>query len=430
MCGIAGFSMSPGSEVNTKALTHHLFREIEARGTMSSGFAYLNADGNVGMFKEAITATQLNLDEMPRNARHGILHTRYATKGSPKVNANNHPVVSPEANIALVHNGVIYNDSSIRRGALKGVEMAEVDTAVIPALIEAKGVAGLTELAGDAAIAWIDQRDAEVLHVARVEGSPLYMTYLTDGSMVFASTEILLTRALDSAKLEHSEIFGVSELTYGKFTDGALVEQVKLDPIQHFSWADYSWRAQTSGGARGAAAEGTGSTRYGAAKYGRGVGGNASVSYASETPDSSFWDDEDWTDDPESIDPNPPFVLDTTTGEIKDYEDDRDPSLTAYFYYSMSHWGDSISYVDENKMLTEFAKISKRFATDSTELLMFPDVDESLRFLENVADIGIIDTEGDEVSFVEKPEAMDDFEVPSLVRDAVEALRKIGAQYA
>ena len=72
------------------------------------------SDGSTGFYKQPRPGSQLSLGELPRDARTVILHTRFATQGSTSDNRNNHPVISPEGNIALVHNGVISNDHLLR----------------------------------------------------------------------------------------------------------------------------------------------------------------------------------------------------------------------------------------------------------------------------------------------------------------------------
>lgn len=251
MCGIAGFSLNPASKINARALAHALLSSIESRGAMSSGVAYPLPGGGIGVYKDAVAGSNLPLKAVPRNAKTLIAHTRYATKGSPTVNENNHPVWSPEGTIALVHNGVIWNDMSLRFGSLRELDekMPEVDTACIPALLESKGLQGIKELAGDAAVAWLDASDPHELHLARIESSPVAYTNLFDGSFVFASTPTLLNNALAALNIEHGQVFNLMELDYYRLRNGVIWNYSAVpEPAGYGYGLASSTRGATSGG--------------------------------------------------------------------------------------------------------------------------------------------------------------------------------------
>lgn len=250
MCGIAGFSLQNNSKINARSLAHALLTQIESRGRMSSGVAFPSHDGGISVYKDAVAGSNLPLRVMPRNTKTAILHTRYATKGSPTVNANNHPVWSPNRTIALVHNGVIWNDYSLRNGPLHDVEMPEVDTAVIPALFEGEGIkSGTKKLAGDAAVAWLDVNDVNALNLARIESSPVVYTNLQDGSFVFASTATLLRQALETLGLKHGQVFSMSELDYYSIRGGVIWNSTSLPEPEGFRLGlAASTRGATAGG--------------------------------------------------------------------------------------------------------------------------------------------------------------------------------------
>jgi predicted glutamine amidotransferase len=229
MCGIAGINLHPSSKINVRELAHNLLSAIETRGSDSSGYAFVKGE-QVGVYKNAMPGSQLPLSELPRRAQSVILHTRYATQGSHRDNRNNHPVLSPEGTIALVHNGVISNDGEFRAeskyydGEFQG--LAAVDTAVIPALIEKYGLSKAVEkLEGYAAIAYLNlnSSDKDILHIARLDYSPVAFTWLTDGTFVFASTEPLLAGALEMSGLDYGHIFHLPEETYIRVRDGVIL---------------------------------------------------------------------------------------------------------------------------------------------------------------------------------------------------------------
>lgn len=219
MCGIAGFSLSPTSKVNARKLAHELLCGIESRGGQASGVAWQSAKGS-GFFKQDVAGSRLPLKSMDKRSRVAVLHTRLATHGSVKVNANNHPVMSPDKTISLVHNGVIYNHDLVRK-QFTG-KLAEVDTAVIPAIVQSFGFERFDMLDGDASVAWLDENNRGVLMVGRLSHSPLCIAQLHDGSFVFASTESLLRKAIEGLDLTFSYIGIVEERTLFTVRDGRI----------------------------------------------------------------------------------------------------------------------------------------------------------------------------------------------------------------
>lgn len=245
MCGVAGFSLSINSKINARALAHHLLTQIESRGQMASGFAY-GYEGKVGYYKDAVAGSNLRLKGLPRDTKTVIAHTRYATHGSVDDNRNNHPVMSPDNKIALVHNGVIWNHDSIRANALADFNLPDVDTSVIPAVLQKFGIEGVSKLSGDAAVAWLESDEPNVLHLARLESSPMSFTQLVDGSIVFASLAGLLENALDNMGLEYGHIMTMDERDYFQIEFGAIVGIDKAPEMQQFS-SDRWWSANTAG---------------------------------------------------------------------------------------------------------------------------------------------------------------------------------------
>jgi hypothetical protein len=276
MCGIAGFSLSVDSTINARKLSNAMLTAIEDRGYMASGYAF-HHEGVHGYHSAAQPGSSLPLKFMPRKARTVILHTRLATHGAVTDNRNNHPVTSPAGNIALVHNGVIYNHNQVR-SKVDG-NLPDVDTSVIPAVIEQQGVASLNLLDGDAAIAWLDKRDQGTLHLARYQHSPLCVAQLEDGSFVFASTEQLLWRVLIQLNLMPTWMHNPAELEYYTIRDGRILSRDMLpEPLYTGSAYDYSYFRHQTSGARGM------------------VGGSAYSNY-------TYWDDDEdtyWDDYTES----------------------------------------------------------------------------------------------------------------------------------
>lgn len=250
MCGIGGFSLSKGSKIRPRELSNALLTALEDRGGMASGIAWHTPDGMSGVHKGATPGSGLALKAVPKTVNVGIVHTRLATHGSTEDNRNNHPVMSPSSNIALVHNGVIYNHQYVR-AILSARIKFDVDTAVIPALIEehANNLESLQELDGDAAIAWLRHDDNGVLHLARLEHSPLVICQVEDGSFIFASTEDLLWRVLLKLDLMPDFMTVIDQYTYLRVVDGVVTTMESLGKSKHMGTSyDYGYyRHQTSG---------------------------------------------------------------------------------------------------------------------------------------------------------------------------------------
>jgi hypothetical protein len=246
MCGIAGFSLSKTSKIKPRQLSNALLGAIEDRGGMASGFAW-QINEHMGFYKAAVTGSTLPLKTMPKDVRNVILHTRLATHGSVTDNRNNHPVLSPNEDIALIHNGVIYNHHQVRNTL--GMTLPEVDTSVIPALLEQRGIDAIDELDGDAAIAWFNRKEHNTMHLARYKHSPLVMAQVEDGSFIFCSTETLLWKVLVALDLMPTWLQTASELEYFTIRDGVVISKAVLPEPKHddYSYNTSYYRHQTAG---------------------------------------------------------------------------------------------------------------------------------------------------------------------------------------
>lgn len=223
MCGIAGFSLSPTSNVDAVDLSRGLLAGIANRGGDATGAGWVDADGLVYHDKAPLRAYKFvdgGRHTLLAGAGAAILHTRAATQGSPTRDVNNHPINL--GGILGVHNGVIWNDDSVARD-FDITREGEVDSEVIFHLIRDHGVAvAARELSGSASIAWFEwdtldvaRDDDRTLHVARLGGSPLATCQLDDGSFVFSSTVECLKYGLSECHLWHLAD-RVGEVAYGR----------------------------------------------------------------------------------------------------------------------------------------------------------------------------------------------------------------------
>jgi glucosamine 6-phosphate synthetase-like amidotransferase/phosphosugar isomerase protein len=190
MCGIAGYSLSPDSPVERTLAAQALLAGIAERGADAVGYASSGDSGTVGVTKLRGGASAL-LDEIevPASARQALIHVRDYTKGHPDIGANNHPI--RHGTVVGIHNGLIENDDVLL--ARYGLERQEpdmtVDSEAIFALMELRrhDARSLAELRGAMAAAWLDERDAGSLFLARGVARPLWIG-LTGSELYFAST--------------------------------------------------------------------------------------------------------------------------------------------------------------------------------------------------------------------------------------------------
>lgn len=261
MCGIGGFSLSNNSKLNSRKIANVMLTALEDRGRQASGASWHSKSG-VGYVKRNVAGSQLNLRSMPRKTDAVVLHTRYATHGSPNDNRNNHPVQSPDSTIHLVHNGVIYNHDIIRPELPH--KLPAVDSSVIPALLQDEGLEGISKLDGDAAIAWLSDDYIGDLFFARIEHSPMVVCQVKDGSFFFASTEQIMLKVLDKLKLKPTFWLSMPERTGYVVRKGRIIETLLIPdidpeyrtPVSVKSYDNYRW--QTSGGKGGIVTSNTG----------------------------------------------------------------------------------------------------------------------------------------------------------------------------
>jgi len=191
MCGIIGYIGMRGA---TPLLLEGLKR-MEYRGYDSAGVAVMNGTG-VETRKAAGKISQLEraLATKPVEGDTGIGHTRWATHGVPN-ECNAHPHVDCKGDIAVVHNGIIENSGTLKKGLeARGHEFAsDTDTEVIAHLIEETFdgnledavIEALWQIEGTYGIAVVSSKDKNKIVAAR-KGSPLLLG-LGDGEYYVAS---------------------------------------------------------------------------------------------------------------------------------------------------------------------------------------------------------------------------------------------------
>ena len=180
--------------------------ESESRGTDAAGIAY-NSGGSLHIYKRPGPAHRLNLF-VPEDAHIVMGHSRMTTQGKAKYNRNNHPFAGnvSGARFALAHNGVLYNDHTLRREKNLPKTNIETDSYVAVQLIEQQGAltpASLKTMAetveGSFVFTVLDEEDGFWL----VKGdNPLCLEQFPRlGLYVYASTREILRMALEKTWL-------------------------------------------------------------------------------------------------------------------------------------------------------------------------------------------------------------------------------------
>ena len=262
MCGIVGY-------VGTRDCIPILIegiKRLEYRGYDSSGVA-VQVDGKLEVVKAAGKIRQLEARLAVHRPKgfYGIAHTRWATHGEPN-DVNAHPHTDEHATVALVHNGIIENYSTLK-SALENeghVFHTETDTEVLAHLIEKhlrRGIrlehavgAALRDVEGTYGIAVMCSREPGVLVGAR-HGSPMVVgiadgeyylasdvaaivehtrqvIYLDDGEMVVLTPDGFHTATIAHERVEkaiHDVDWDLSQIEKGGF-DHFMLKEIHEQP--------------------------------------------------------------------------------------------------------------------------------------------------------------------------------------------------------
>jgi glucosamine--fructose-6-phosphate aminotransferase (isomerizing) len=180
MCGIVAYvGHRDAAPLILKGL-----KRLEYRGYDSAGIALLNGALNVYKKKGKVKDLEEAITNETLQSTIGIGHTRWATHGEPN-DRNAHPHYSASRNLAIIHNGIIENYSSIKKNLMKkGHEFhSDTDSEVFVHFIEDIQInAGcsleeavrlaMKEVVGAYAIVVMDATNPTQLIAAR-KGSPL-----------------------------------------------------------------------------------------------------------------------------------------------------------------------------------------------------------------------------------------------------------------
>lgn len=244
MCGIAGYCLSPKEheQADIKELAGQMLLDIEHRGQHATGSAWIDRHSGGRVIRKApIPASSYvkHAKDLCHRAQTAILHTRWATQGTPKNNANNHPI--PRGRIVLTHNGHISNDSELFK-QLKVNRIGAVDSEAVTALLAFGNdhpTQLLPEMEGTASLAWIEQDAPDILHLARVNSSPLWLGQTLLGSLVYGSTEETIENASIMLDTDLSWKYPANEGDYFKIKGGRVIEYSTFTPRRSYSYRNW-----------------------------------------------------------------------------------------------------------------------------------------------------------------------------------------------
>ena len=233
MCGIVGAIAR--REVSTLLLES--LKRLEYRGYDSAGIAVLTDEAHCERIRTSGKVAELEklLDARSSvRGNFGIAHTRWATHGKPTQD-NAHPQMSRDE-IALVHNGIIENEQSLREFLVQlGYQFySDTDSEVIVHLIHHAfqetndlllAVQKISRrLIGAFAIAVLCARESNRLIVMR-QGSPLVIG-IGEGEYFVASDQLALLHLTQN--FIHLEEGDIAELT----TDQVRIMDQSCQPVE------------------------------------------------------------------------------------------------------------------------------------------------------------------------------------------------------
>jgi glucosamine--fructose-6-phosphate aminotransferase (isomerizing) len=252
MCGIVGYV---GEQESLPILLEGL-RRLEYRGYDSAGVAIMNGEG-IKIEKAAgkISALEKRIEHSHPRGTLGIAHTRWATHGEPNT-VNAHPHSDCSGRIAVVHNGIIENYSTLKKALEKEGHRftTDTDTEVIAHLIEKfyRGnletavATALPLLTGTYGIAVISSEEPRKIVGAR-HGSPLVVGICDNDEYILASDVSAIIRHtnqvvyLDDEEMVVLTPAGIQTSNLRRETVAKKVETVDwdLDQIEKAGYAHF-----------------------------------------------------------------------------------------------------------------------------------------------------------------------------------------------
>ena len=219
MCALFGY-LNYGKHVPWKILqklVQALANASEVRGHHAAGIAYNKAD-TLTIFKRPKPAHKLHF-RIPEGTAAVMGHARLTTQGNQKRNFNNHPFRGFACTeFALAHNGILYNDMTLRKQLNLPDTQIETDSYIAVQLIESQKELNFEsmryaaeQVRGYWTFTLLDRADN--LYFIKGE-SPLYLIHFPSlGLYVYSSTKEIMVAAFKQipARFPKYEVIDVKE---------------------------------------------------------------------------------------------------------------------------------------------------------------------------------------------------------------------------
>jgi glucosamine--fructose-6-phosphate aminotransferase (isomerizing) len=236
MCGIIGY-------IGPKEATPYLLeglKRMEYRGYDSAGVAVY--DGEAIETRRAagkIAKLEAALAKAPVHGAVGIGHTRWATHGPP-TERNAHPHYSADNTVAVVHNGIIENATTLKAALTElGYEFrSDTDTEVVAHLVqemfdgslEEAVIGALRKVEGTYGLAVISSRDPGKIVAAR-KGSPLLIGVGEEQNFLASDASAILAHTRQVVYLNDGDVAVLTPHEFRVLDIDATPQSRKVDRI-------------------------------------------------------------------------------------------------------------------------------------------------------------------------------------------------------
>ncbi|MFA6708925.1 MAG: glutamine--fructose-6-phosphate transaminase (isomerizing) [Fusobacterium sp.] len=238
MCGIVGYV---GNDEKAVEVILEGLGKLEYRGYDSAGIAVVE-DGKIFIEKKSGKLSNLAdaLDNNNHHSKVGIGHTRWATHGVPTDN-NAHPHLSNDGKVAVVHNGIIENFSSLKEELIKKgyVFHSDTDTEVVAQLFSELYTGDLVEtfyilkekIRGSYAFGIIHKDHPGKIICARKE-SPLIIGLGKDKNFIASDVPAILKYTRDVMFLDNGEVALLEENKVTVYNDKKEIIKKEITKIE------------------------------------------------------------------------------------------------------------------------------------------------------------------------------------------------------
>ncbi|MCG2589134.1 glutamine--fructose-6-phosphate transaminase (isomerizing) [Rhodohalobacter sulfatireducens] len=237
MCGIVGYvGNREASEVLLKGL-----KRLEYRGYDSAGIALVNGGLHFNKGKGKVDALAKKIKQSGLEGHLGIGHTRWATHGEPN-DINSHPHMSESGNIAVVHNGIIENYTTLKKQLISRGKTfhSQTDTEIVAQLLEeiyttSRGVSfeqaiqlTLKQIVGTYGLAIVNKDMPDKIFIAR-KGSPLLLGIGENEMFIASDASPIVGYTNKVVYLDDGEMATITKDSYSVKT----IEDVELTKEVH-----------------------------------------------------------------------------------------------------------------------------------------------------------------------------------------------------